>query len=382
MNIEEQLRELPPHSLDDQRARVRQALAAAGLDRLILASNGLHMIDAPNPLFHLTGFRSVGPCFVMMERDGSLRALGAPADDAERIARCFPEGGTAFDDLSEVLAQFVGSSFGRAGCVGLGTAPYQLAEIVLRGLGDDAVAFDADFYRITAVKTTQEIAHALAATRIAEAGCRTLRELARPGMRECDLAVAVNLFMKEQGAEDSFLMLNAGPRADAVMPSSERRLADGDLILCELSPCVGGQFVQICRTLTLGEPARETRDAYDLLVRAMRAGIAQARPGARLGDACRAIDDLLSAAGFEAFSRPPFIRRRGHGLGAGSTSPGDVAVDNDWPLEPGMLFVVHPNQFLPQTGYMMCGEPLVVGPQGPIVLSAQQATLDRAGAAS
>jgi Xaa-Pro dipeptidase len=58
-----------------------------------------------------------------------------------------------------------------------------------------------------------------------------------------------------------------------------------------------------------------------------------------------------------------------------------VAVDNAAPIEPGMLFVVHPNQFLPQTGYMMCGEPVVVGPRGPIVLSAETASLESAGAA-
>ena len=44
--------------------------------------------------------------------------------------------------------------------------------------------------------------------------------------------------------------------------------------------------------------------------------------------------------------------------------PGDVSVDNDTVLEPGMLFMVHPNQFLPETGYMMCGEPVLVTRSG------------------
>ena len=94
-----------------------------------------------------------------------------------------------------------------------------------------------------------------------------------------------------------------------------------------------------------------------------------------MGDACAAIDDHLSAAGYAQYSRPPFIRRRGHGLGGGSFFPGDVAVDNKTILEPGMVFVLHPNQFLPETGYMMCGEPLLVTRDGVEILSRKHASL-------
>ena len=222
---------------------------------------------------------------------------------------------------------------------------------------------------------SQELAAARKATAIAELGYRYLLDIVRPGMRECDLAIEVNLHMRELGANDSFLMLNCGPRQDAVMPSSERPIEMGDLLLCELSPSVEGQFTQICRTVSIGPAQAIVEEKYPLLVAAMHDGIRSVRPGARLGDVCMAIDDHLSGAGYAQYSRPPFIRRRGHGLGSGSTSPGDVAVDNDTKLEPGMLFMVHPNQFLPETGYMMCGEPVVVTQTGFEILSAQTAAL-------
>ena len=204
-------------------------------------------------------------------------------------------------------------------------------------------------------------------------------DVVRPGMRECDLAIEVNLHMRSLGANDSFLMLNCGPRQDAVMPSSERRIELGDLLLCELSPSVAGQFTQICRTVSIGPARDETQAKYPLLVAAMHEGINKVAPGVRLGDVCAAIDDHLSAAGYAQFSRPPFIRRRGHGLGSGSTAPGDVSVDNDALLEPGMLFMVHPNQFLPETGYMMCGEPVVVTQDGFEILTQETAALETAG---
>jgi Xaa-Pro aminopeptidase len=297
-----------------------------------------------------------------------------PADDAGRAARHFGGDAAGVDEATDILGHM--SSAPHTATVGFGALPHRLAGSITARLGEDARSFDDAFYAATSPKLHEEITAASRATAIAEAGYEHMKALIRPGLRECDLAVAVNLFMKAQGADDSFLMLNAGPRADAVMPSSERPLEEGDLILVELSPSVEGQFVQICRTVAIGEPAPEIAPGYELLVQAMRAGISKVKPGVRMGEICGAIDDLLSEAGFAQYSRPPFIRRRGHGLGAGSTHPGDVAVDNDTALEAGMVFIVHPNQFLPTTGYMMCGEPLVVGEAGPLVLSSREARLD------
>ena len=361
--------------LADRDKAIVEAMAAAGLERLVLASNGLHMIDLPNPVLHLTGFRSVGPCFVCLEADGTSLAIAAPADDGERLERHFGSGSFACDEPASALAMRLAATPRLTGTVGFGALPHRLAGRVLAALPDGSLAFDRPFYRCSGPKTAAEIARARRATEIAEQGYAHLKRMARPGMRECDLAVTVNLFMKELGADDSFLMLNAGPRSEAVMPSSERPMQRGDLILAELSPSVEGQFVQICRTICLGEPPDATRQAYDLLVGAMSAGIALVRPGRKMGDVCRAVDDFLSEAGYAEYSRPPFIRRRGHGLGGGSTFPGDVAVDNETILEEGMLFIVHPNQYLPDTGYMMCGDPLVVGHEGPIVLSNALASL-------
>ena len=281
----------------------------------------------------------------------------------------------AENHIDAALPRFLGATRAATATVGLDRMPRRLAAMIEAALGGECPALDAPFLAVTAAKTMDEIVAARRATAIAEAGYKRLLEIAKPQMRECDLAVELNLYMRELGANDSFLMLNCGPRQDAVMPSSERPIEHGDLLLCELSPSVEGQFTQICRTVSIGAPQSVTLEKYPLLVAAMNEGISRAKPGARLGDVCLAIDDHLSEAGYAKFSRPPFIRRRGHGLGSGSTAPGDVSVDNDTILEAGMLFMVHPNQFLPETGYMMCGEPVLVTDTGHEVLTRERAAL-------
>ncbi|MDB5641996.1 MAG: Xaa-Pro aminopeptidase [Hyphomicrobiales bacterium] len=341
----------------------------AQLDRLLLIGNGHHMIDLDNPVAHMSGYRSVGPALMSIEADGRRRLL-VHADEEDAVAD-FDGDVQLTRDIFASVAEFVGH--GAVAHVGLPDAPRVLAQAIKVAVS--VRSLDEDFYAATAAKTERELDAARRVTRIAEEGYAHLLEIVEPGMRECDLAIAVNLFMRARGANDSFLMLNCGPRQDAVMPSSERPIAAGDLLLCELSPSVEGQFTQICRTVSIGPAAAIVEEKYLLLVAAMQHGIARVRPGARVGDVCAAIDDDLSAAGYAQYSRPPFIRRRGHGLGSGSTAPGDVSVDNDTRLTPGMLFMVHPNQFLPETGYMMCGEPVVCTTDGFELLTARGSAL-------
>ena len=360
-------------------AAVLRMMQARGVDLLAACTGGLHFIDGFDPVAHLTGFRSTSAAILLLRGDGSARLVTTPPGDAERVAQAVPWAETAaVDDILPLLrdaapARMRDIAAPRAGWVGRGLLPWALAEQGAALLPGEAL--DADFMVATARKTVDEIAAARRATAIAEQGMRYLLEIAKPGMPECDLAVQVNLHMRALGANDSFLMLNCGPRAPAVMPSSRRPMQLGDVLLTELSPSVDGQFVQICRTAMIGEPTPEVSKGYGLLVDALQLGLAAVRPGARMSDVCAAIDDHLSAAGYAAYSRPPHIRRRGHGLGCGTIYPGDVAMDNQIVLEPGMLFVVHPNQFLPETGYMMCGEPVVVTETGVDILSTDRARL-------
>ena len=87
------------------------------------------------------------------------------------------------------------------------------------------------------------------------------------------------------------------------------------------------------------------------------------------------MDGCLRAAGYGDYCRPPYMRVRGHGLGITSDLPGDITVDNERRLEEGMMFVMHPNQYLPETGYMMCGGPVVITGGGAQLLS-REAELD------
>jgi Xaa-Pro dipeptidase len=358
---------------------VLRRMAEDEIELLIACSNGLHLPDRPDPVVHLSGYCSLGESFVLLHHDGTSKLIVFPAADAARAAaRKGPHSAIATDDLAGALTRELAECkklSSRIAIVGIDAVSHLLAERLLAIHGSAILTFDESFYRADGRKTAAEIAKARRATAIAERGLERLHELACPGMRECDLAVELNCYMKSLGADDNFLMLCTSPHNAAVMPSSNRKIERGDILIMELTPSYEGQFVQICRTVAVGPPRAELQDKYDLVLGAMWAGIETIRPGIPMSQICTAINCVLEAAGYAEYCRPPHMRRRGHGLGCGSVAPGDVAMDNDAVLEEGMIFVVHPNQYLPETGYLMCGEPVLVTATGVETLTKKAAAL-------
>jgi Xaa-Pro dipeptidase len=362
--------------LAQRRDAVLRRMAQDGVDLLIAASSGFRPFDWPDPVTFLCGYHSLGESLLVLGRDGATLIV-SPAWDAERVIA----GAAAFhpiatDDVASALAGLLSERRpARIATAGCGAIVPKLAAQISSIASAHLPDFDHALYAASGRKTDAEIENARKATWIAERGFERLREFARPGLPECDLAVELNLTMKTLGADDDFMMLSAAPSARGIMPSSTRPLQAGDVLLAEFTPGIGGQFVQTCRTASIGPPTADLTAKYDLVVRAMWAGIEAVRPGVPIAQVCQAIDRVIADAGFPEYCRPPHIRRRGHGFGLGSTSPGDVALDNDIMLEEDMLFVVHPNQFLPGPGYMLCGEPVRVTATGVEVLSKTTAAL-------
>jgi Xaa-Pro dipeptidase len=373
-------------TFDERLARIRAAMSRNGIDLLIGVHDGAHFIEKPNPVMVLAGFKSLGAAAAVIERDGGGQLIVGPRWDRERAAeQCPGLHVTGTDNMAAGLIQALessGAARGKTvGIAGLSALPSVLAQQLagsLRGARNaDEMLFDC-----AEAKTVEEIAHAREATRIAELGYERLLEIAKPGVSEDELAVEVRWHSKSLGAEDNFLLLCGSPHNRAVQPSTGRRLAEGDIIVVEITPSYRGQLAQICRTIVLGKPSDTLVEKYALVTEAMNLGMRAAVPGVAMAEVCGAINRRLESGGYAEYCHPPHIRRRGHGLGFASVRPGDVALDNDTILKPGMVFMIHPNQYLPETGYLLCGEPVIMTDRGAEPLTRRQATLAESARAS
>ncbi len=119
-------------------------------------------------------------------------------------------------------------------------------------------------------------------------------------------------------------------------------LADGDLLTLDLAVATGGVAADSALSFVVGDSQPpESLAMIAATERALAAGIAVARPGARIGDLSHAIGAVLTAEGY-----PINTQFGGHGIG--STMHQDPHVANTgrpgrgYRLRPGLLLALEP----------------------------------------
>ncbi|MFE5409518.1 type I methionyl aminopeptidase [Microbacterium sp. NPDC056569] len=119
-------------------------------------------------------------------------------------------------------------------------------------------------------------------------------------------------------------------------------LADGDLLTLDLAVLTGGIAADAAVSFIVGEQQRpEDLAMIETTERALAAGIAAARPGAKIGDLSRAIGTVLKADGY-------LVNTEFGGHGIGTTMHGDPHVPNTgrpgrgYQLRPGLLLALEP----------------------------------------
>jgi Xaa-Pro aminopeptidase len=148
-----------------------------------------------------------------------------------------------------------------------------------------------------------------------------------------------------------------------------KRLKRGDLVTTELTPCVNGYYIQICRTLVIGEPNQEQQAAFAVYRDALEAGIAAAKPGVTAADIARAENEIFRRHDLGDYVTDAYTRVRGHGLGLFVDTKPHILEDVNTRIEGGMTMIVHPNTYHPKVGYMVLGDSIIVTASGAEVLT-------------
>jgi methionyl aminopeptidase len=94
------------------------------------------------------------------------------------------------------------------------------------------------------------------------------------------------------------------------IPSSRERLENGDIVNVDVTTRFNGFHGDTSATFFIGTPTPEARHVVEVARRALAIGIAEVRPGARLGDLGAAIQEFAEAEGCSV------VREYGgHGIG-------------------------------------------------------------------
>jgi len=346
--------------------QLRGLMSDVGLDALLIYSDGSCNILRPSPLRYIAGFMPVGEGLAVVPARGKASLLVQPSTDERRARRqAWLDDIRGVDDLAAAAVESIRTLAvqGPVGLAGGATLPHPLYEAIAH----EALLAPADYLIETLAcrKSPEELMLVRQVSAAADAGFDAFLAWSRPGVREYELVAEIEYAMRRAGADDNFILISTGPHNRAMRAPTDRTIEAGDIVIGEITPVINGQFVQLCRTVSVGPPSTALEQAYDLLLRAWHAAIESVRPDVPASIIATSIDRVLADAGYEEYCRPPYMRTRGHGFGVGAVAPGaTIDADTHDALRDQQVVVVHPNQYLPETGYLSCGETFVLTPGG------------------
>jgi len=168
------------------------------------------------------------------------------------------------------------------------------------------------------IKTAQEIAIMAEAGRIVAAVIAALTRAIAPGITTRELDALAVRELKRHGAAASFKGYRGFPASICVSVNDEvvhgipgeRVLQEGDIVGLDFGAYYRGFHGDAAVTVGVGNIDSQSRSLLEVAEGALRAGIAAARQGARLGDISAAIQSHVESRGFSVVRE--YV---GHGIG-------------------------------------------------------------------
>ena len=199
--------------------------------------------------------------------------------------------------------------------------------------------------------------------KLADDGFSAELECMRVGISEYEMVAEIEHAMRRGGADDDFQMIGMGVNLPSMNLATDNTLKMGDLVETEITPMIGSitYATQLCRTVKMGPASELEHQKFQLLCDALEYALSKMKAGIKAKEPCLWQNEIIGAAGYEKYCHPPYMRSRGHSFGLGAI---DLNEDNELVLESGMTMVVHPNQAIPEVGYLVLGDTIIVKENG------------------
>ena len=177
-----------------------------------------------------------------------------------------------------------------------------------------------------------------------------LKTFVKPGISTLEIDREVESFILSRDVQPAFKGYRGFPATVCTsineevvhgIPSASRFVKEGDIIGLDLGCIVEGYYADAAFTLAVGEIPSRVQALLDVTRESLYRGIAECRPGRRLGDLSHAIQQHVEAHGFSVVRA--FV---GHGIGVALHE--DPQVPNFGEpgrgptLKPGMVLAIEP----------------------------------------
>ena len=358
---------------DTRLARIRSAMAEAGLDCLIVTdpSNMAWATGYDGWSFYVHQAVVIGPTGAPvwwgreMDGAGARRTVWMGADDIVGYDDTYVQNPDKHP--METLTALLNERGWASGRIGVEMDNYYYTAKAHAVLAGDLTLIDANglINWQRAVKSDAEIVRMRRAAGIVEAMHQTILDTARPGLPKNELVAEIlkagTLGAKGHWGDYPAIVPMAPSGMDATAPHltwDDRPMQKGEAHFFEIAGVYRRYHCPQSRTLFFGEPPSEYRKAENAVQEATDAAISQARAGNLCENIANAFNSALNAHGFHKDSRcgysiglsyPPDWGERTMSLRRGDLTE----------LKPGMIFHFMPALWLDDGGIEIT-EPILI----------------------
>lgn len=198
--------------------------------------------------------------------------------------------------------------------------------------------------------SSREIEKMRKAGRLAAKLLQHLEKMIKPGISTLEINEEAERWTQAHGAKSAPLGYKGYPKSICTsvnevvchgIPSAKQILKEGDIINIDVTPIVDGYHGDTSKTFFVGTPSPIAKKLVEVTEECLRRGIAEVKPGARIGDIGAAIQEYAESQGFSVVRN--FV---GHGIHRVFHTAPEIphygTRGTGRKLRPGMVFTIEP----------------------------------------
>jgi Xaa-Pro aminopeptidase len=216
---------------------------------------------------------------------------------------------------------------------------------------------------IRSIKEKEEISLMRKAARISERGFAKLLPQVRAKKRERDLALTLEYYIREEGAERSpfdTIVVSGQRGAYPHGTPGGKEIKKGEFVTIDFGAAYRGYCSDETCTLIVGKPTLRQKKVYEAVKEAHDQAISAVAPGVKFTDIDLAARRVLERAGLGKY----FRHGTGHGVGLAVHEAPLLSPQGEGGAETGMVFTIEPGIYIPNWGGVRIEDMVEVTPHG------------------
>jgi Xaa-Pro dipeptidase len=208
---------------------------------------------------------------------------------------------------------------------------------------------------LMAIKEPEEVERLRLAAQVAQSGIEAGIAAARPGVRENEIAGAIEKAIRDKGSIWSWSVTGGTEvgsgfrtafRRNVTQPATSKIVAANEFIILDVHPMIDLYLADSALPIFLGSPNREQQRLIDCWEEIVEFMFSSLQPGRKVSESCGKAATIYEKYGLQDYGLPTF----GHGLGTCARLRPFLHVQSEEVLLPGMVFALGTHLYRPGVG--------------------------------